>query len=132
MTNISKKKISGKDFTFANKKLVNLIAKLKSKNAHYLLDELLTESERIMLIKRYAAIFMFNQSYSPYRVGKTLGMSNSTVHRLFKHYQEASFHNLLSCLDRKEKSEFLAILNDLIIAQASPRARARLLNRALK
>tara|TARA_B100000745_G_scaffold252445_2_gene174654 strand:- start:3221 stop:3691 length:471 start_codon:yes stop_codon:yes gene_type:complete len=122
MTNISKKATDSPDYELAHTQLTNFIGQLQKKTARYFVDELLTEAERIMLVKRFAAIFMFDRFYSPYRVSHTLGMSISTTQRLYKQYDEGRYDNLLSCMTTKTRNEFLQLVEDLIMAQVSPRA----------
>lgn len=130
MTNVSKLQTAGKDYSLVYTELTKVIAKLNKNTASYLMDELLTDTERIMLVKRFGAIFMFTQDFSPYRVSKTLGISIPTSSRLYAQFSEGHFENLLTCLSKKERGNFLTLLNDIILAQASPKARARLMNQA--
>jgi len=130
MTNISTQKTNSRDYQVIHKELIKLVVKSNKKTAPYFIEELLTETERIMLIKRFGAIFMFTQGFRPYRVSQTLGMSGPTAYRLYEQYQDGCYSNLLAGLTKKEQSGFLQMLNDLIIAQASPKARARLMNSA--
>lgn len=130
MTNISKQQIHSKDYQIVYKQLTQLISKLTKNNASYLIDELLTDAEKIMIVKRYGAIFMYSQKYTPYRVSNTLGISITTASRLFEQYSQGKFDCLLNCLKKNETNQFLSLIHDLIVAQSSPRARARLLNRA--
>ena len=129
MTNISKDKVKTEDYKVLQQQLHILISKLNTDTAKYLFDDLLTETEQIMLTKRFAAIFMFNNYYSPYRVSQTLAISTSTANRLFEQFESGKFNNLLNCLKKKEFNQFLSLIEDLIMAQVSPRARARLMNR---
>lgn len=129
MTNISQRKTGGKDYDVAYEQLAKLISGLHGKSAHYLLDELLTETERVMLVKRFAAIFMFQQEYSPYRVSQVIALSESTAQRLFSQYQIGTYDNLLLCLKKAEKSDFRALIEDLIMAQVNMKTRRRLVNR---
>ena len=131
MTNISNKNTKSKDYKIAYKQLVSLIAKLKNKNASYLIEELFTEAEQIMFIKRFASVFMFKQGHSVYRVSQALGVSKSTASRLCKQYNQGKYNNLLNCINKRQTNEFLSLLNDLILAQASPKARARIMNRVI-
>ena len=131
MTNISKQQTKSNDYKLAYSELNKLIAKLGKNNANYLINELLTEAEQIMIVKRFAAIFMFQQNYSPYRVSSTLSISVSTAQRLQEQFNNNSFVNLLGCIKKPERNKFISLLEDLILAQASPRARARLMNRVL-
>lgn len=132
MTNISRKKTETKDFAQAHSQLADLIAKLNKRTSAYFIHELLSEAEQIMIVKRFAAIFMFNNNYSPYRVSETLSISTSSARRLFLQFDDGQFTNLLGCIEKKEAHVFLSLINDIIIAQVSPRARARLMNRALR
>ena len=63
MTNISRKKTDEKDFAIAHTQLIDLIAKLDKRTSQYLIHELLSTAEQIMIVKRFAAIFMFNNNY---------------------------------------------------------------------
>lgn len=126
MTNISKDKLTSADYKLAEKELNHLISKLNHSSAKHLTEELLTPAERVMLVKRFAAVFMFSQKYSPYRVSHTISISISTAQRLFQQYQDGSFDKLLGCIQKKEAHKFLRILDDIIAAQVDPKARARL------
>ena len=131
MTNISKHIKDQKDYELAYSELIKFIGKLSNKSATFFVDELLTESERIMLVKRFAAIMMFHKNFSPYRVTHTLSLSISTGQRLYKNYSQGKYDNLIGKLQRKDANRFIALLEDLIMAQVSLRARARLYNRVL-
>jgi hypothetical protein len=131
MTNISKKETTSDDYVFAYKQLTKFLSGLHENNAHFLIEELLTETERIMLVKRFAAIFMFQQDYTPYRVSLTIDISESTAQRLYHGFQIGDYDNLLKCTKKSEKSEFIAILQDLVMSKASFKARSRLLKRAM-
>ena len=131
MTNISNKKTSGADYELALSEISKFIGKLKADNASYFVTELLSDAESIMIVKRFAAILMFNNKLSSYRASTVLGMSLSTAQRLYTQYEEGRYNKMLECLKPKEKSRFMSLIEDLIMAQVSPRARARLYNRVL-
>jgi uncharacterized protein YerC len=131
MTNISKRTVDHKEYTLAYNELIQFIGKLTTKRAVFLIDELLTDTERIMIVKRYAAIMMLHKKFSYYRVSQTLTLSTSTTRQLYKNYTEGAYDNLIDGLAKKDTSRFMALLEDLIMAQVSPKARARLLNRVL-
>ncbi len=131
MTNVSKANIDTSDYKLAYQQLVLLISKLKRNNASSFLDELLTDSEKIMIVKRFAAIFMFQQNYTSYRISHVLAMSLSTTHRIYKLFENGHFNKLLSCIPKKQQSEFLEILKDFMMSKGSSRARSRLLKRAM-
>jgi len=129
MTNISSKAINDADYMMAYKQLTKLLSGLHDKNAHFLIEELLTETERIMLVKRFAAIFMFQQNYTPYRVSRTIDISESTAQRLHQGFLLGVYDNLLRCIKKNEKSEFVALLEDFMLSRASITARSRLVKR---
>ena len=131
MTNISHTHLTSKDYQSVTDQLIKLIARLNKHTAPFLINELLTESERIMVVKRFGAILMFNHGYSCYRVSTTLGLSMPTSSRLRAQYVQGQYKNVIANFPKNEQSAFLSLIHDLIIAQASPKARARLLNRAL-
>ena len=132
MTNVSKNNIDTVDYELAYQQLLLLISKLKKNNAGFFLDELLTESEKIMIVKRFAAIFLFNQKYTAYRVGLVLALSLSTTHRLYKLFEDGHFDRILSCISTKQKNEFLSLLEDFVLSKGSIGARTRLLKRATR
>ena len=131
MTHVSQKKVEAIDFKQAEKQLVKLISKLETHGATHFINELFTEAERIMFIKRFAAILMFQQNYSPYKVSNTVGISLSTSQHYYKSYTEGQFDKLLACIPKKQKSEFLSVVQDFMLFKISAKARARLLKRAL-
>jgi uncharacterized protein YerC len=132
MTRVSKRKIDNDDYIIAYKQFVTFLSGLQNKNAHFFLEELLTETERVMLVKRFAAIFMFQQGYSPYRVSVTVDISESTAQRLYQVYLNSSYDNVLSCIKKTEKDELLELLKDLMLSKASFSARKRILKVAMK
>ena len=131
MTNISKHIADRKDYDIAYGELTKFIGKLTIHSAEFFVDELLSEAERIMLVKRFTAIIMLHKNFSCYRVSTTLSLSLSTVQRLYKNYSAGAYNNLLGGLKRKDTNRFISLMEDLIMAQVSMRARARLMNRVL-
>jgi uncharacterized protein YerC len=129
MTNVSKHKISEQDFSIAYAELLALISSLNKTNAHLFIDGLCTEAEKIMLVKRFAALLLFNHKYSPYLVSINIGVSLSTAQRLYRQYDMGEFDDLLKCLTQKQKDNFISLLQDFMLSKASGRARARLFKR---
>jgi uncharacterized protein YerC len=132
MTNVSKIKTDSTDYKHANQELVQLISKLNKRTAPIFINELFTESEKIMITKRFAAALLFNNNFSTYRTAIGLGVSISTAQRIYKQYESGQFDNLLSFFSKKEKSEFMELIQDFILSKASHRARSRFYNRMLK
>src|SRR3989338_7947894 len=67
MTNVSKVKTGSPDYKHASQELTQLISKLNKKTASVFINELFTESEKIMITKRFAAALLFNNNFSTYR-----------------------------------------------------------------
>jgi uncharacterized protein YerC len=132
MTNVSKVKTGDVDYKHASQELVQLISKLNKRTASVFINELFTEAEKIMITKRFAAALLFNNNFSTYRTATALGVSISTAQRIYKQYEAGQFDNLINCLSKKEKNEFVELIQDFILSKASSRARARFFNRALK
>ena len=128
MTNITRRKADTKDFFKAKQELVRILSDNKALSTHFV-DELLTESEQVMLIKRFAAILMYKQGYSSYRVWNTLHVSPSTAERIYDNLYQDRYENLERALTIKRASGLLSLIEDIITAQVSAKARARLLKR---
>src|SRR3990167_9033795 len=95
MPHISKKGVKRKTFLRISNDLVVMIAGLHSKReAKLLLNEILTPTERIMLAKRIAIIFMLKKNYSFETIWRTLKVSPSTVARFWKQTKTHSFHTI--------------------------------------
>ncbi len=132
MTRISKNAVEdSEDYKFAYKQLSRFLAGLQDKNAHFFIDELLSESEQVMLVKRFTAIYLFQEGHNPYRVSQMIGVSESTAQRLHHGYREGIYNNLLKCIKKSEKAEFLTVLQDFLLSKADAKARTRLLKKAL-
>ena len=79
MTNISQVKTDSAEYKLYYNELTRFIGRLKNKHAEYFINELLTETETIMIVKRFSAIIMLNRSYTTYRICHTLSISLSTA-----------------------------------------------------
>jgi uncharacterized protein YerC len=132
MTNISKKQTGAIDYRVAQKQLITLLAKIERNTAQHFINELLTEAEKVMLIKRFAAIFMFQDNYSPYRISQTIGISETTALRISKHFKTGKYNNLIATMPKKQRSEFLQLVQDFVFSRISIGARNRLQRRLMK
>ena len=131
MTHISRRKITSIDYSHARKQLVDVIAHLKIDGAAHLINGLLTEAEQVMLIKRFATILMFQQDYSTYRVSQAIGISTSTARLIYEDYIAGRYDGLLSSIPKKQKSDFIKLVEDFMLSRVSMKARSRLTKRAL-
>lgn len=129
MTNISKRQCDSDAFTSAHVQLQKILTRLTKPTSNDFLNGLLTESEQIMLIKRFGAIFLLHHKYSPYQTAILLGLSQPTTHRLRESYQTGEFDNLLKLITKQEKKEFLNVLMDFALSRANYKARRRFLKK---
>lgn len=81
MPHISKQKISEKIQHEFEKRLVSLITDASSRTRRNVLRELLTKTERLMIAKRLALLFLIHQNTPTHTISALLGMSPSTVAR---------------------------------------------------
>ncbi len=127
MPHISKRRIKEKTFLRIQKQLAGALANAKSfGEANSFIKEFFTPTERIMLSKRLAAIFMLQTGASPYRVWKTLKLSPSTAERLHMRLETGAFVNICKILNHKEnKKSFWDDLETLLQAGLPPRGKGR-------
>lgn len=122
MTHISSKPLSPKTRGEINVQLTRIVKKYTTA----MLGELLTSTERIMLAKRLAIIFMLEQKQSYYRIHKTLAVSVSTIKRLHDRYMLGHFDLLRDAFQAKrQRDEFLTFLEKVLQMGMSPRGRGR-------
>jgi len=132
MTNISKHKTKTPLYEETYGRLLTLIATLDKKKADSFVRSLLTESEQIMITKRFAAYLLFTQNYTSYDVAHNIGISISTAQRLHCEYDKGDFGVFFGKLPKKQQNGLLDLLSDIIMAQVSSKARARIYKRMFK
>lgn len=121
MTNISKSKTNTKEFEQLYKELASTLSNLNMPAAQAFINELLTESERIMLIKRFGALVMFKRGYSQYQVWNTLHISPATAQRIYNRHKMGEFAEIENQYLKKEVPAILSFIEKLIRAQGRER-----------
>ena len=87
---------------------------------------LLTPTERLMLAKRFTAIVMLAQGVVPYRIHRSLGISQMTVARLARAYDRGTYQKIsLFARQQRDKSLHLAKFEILLRGGLPPRGRGR-------
>ena len=127
MTNISKTNLEPEAEQKLLKQFSNLFADISSHKAQSLFEQILTKSERIMLIKRLAIVLMLEEGFSTYKISKTLKVSDATV-RSIRHYHRKKEFNFVLGVVKKTKfdyKKFLDVLDILLRAGMPPRGRGR-------
>ena len=127
MTHISKQKLSKEKEGELYAQLFRVIARLNKPTAPDFLSELFGEEEKLMFAKRLAAIILYIEGSSSYRVWTLLNMSPSTADRIRLNFQVGKYRNIQSFIT-KNRSEYARLLRTLeVILQAGlpPRGRGR-------
>jgi uncharacterized protein YerC len=105
--------------------LVRLLARNGSRSMS-VLNELLTETERLMLAKRLAAILMLAEDFSYFRISRTLIMSTSTLKRLHQQLIGDEFTVLETVVrERKNRKALFEMVGTIVRLGMPPRGRGR-------
>ncbi len=122
MPHVSKKTLRRKTFRHVSRDLIELIAGLRSKGEiQTFLTELLTPTERIMLAKRLAVIFMLKKNYGFETVWRTLNVSPSTVARFWKRTKTHSYPTISKKINNeKTREEFWNSFERALLAGMPP------------
>lgn len=105
MAHLSKQQLDPKHLRMLSKQFEQIIASLNAQSSPLFLDELLGEEEKVMLAKRLAAIIMFMEGNSSYRVWQLLKLSPSTADRIGLNYENGKYAHIETALKSK-KSDY--------------------------
>ncbi len=122
MPHVSSKKLKKETLN----KLYNEFGKAFEKSARksearFFLGDLLTKTEKIMLAKRFAVIYLLSQEVPISYIAESLGMSYSTVFRMSLKYDIGKYSSLLKTLGEKDKTDIWGILEKILRAGLPPR-----------
>jgi uncharacterized protein YerC len=118
MTNVSKRVLGKDQQKQLFYQLSQLVSEANKTETRTFFGDLFTEAEQIMFIKRLAVILLLSKEYSPYRIAKTLKMSESTINQIKLKYELGEFEAIVS-LSRKNKfdtKQFWTTLETLLQA----------------
>jgi len=118
MTNVSKNLLDQKTQEKLFSQLSGLFATADKSSARQFFSELLTPSERVMLMKRLAVIIMLDKECSVYRTATTLHMSKTTVAELQGKMQKGVFTSIIRVTHKKDfdSKKFWATIEVLVRA----------------
>ena len=85
------------------------------------LGDFLTKTEKIMLAKRFAVIYLLSQSIPMSYIAESLHMSYSTIFRMSLKYDIGKYSLLIRSV-KKENTEIWKILEKILRAGLPPRA----------
>ena len=116
MPHVSKNKINEKLMKKMKKDL--LFALTRSDNKNFLIQELFTETEFVMLAKRLAIIILTTKGFSRYRISKNLKVSTSTVLRFQEDITLGKYNMIknLALSKKKEDVKVIKILEKILLA----------------
>lgn len=121
MPHISQYRINDADFKKIYTQLITLFDTAGGKRrSEELLKELITETEKIMIAKRLAIIFLIEEGISPYSISSILKVSTSTVSKTLLKY-ETHRYPYISNIIKKNKSTIWDSLEIIIRAGMPPR-----------
>ncbi len=113
MPHISKQLLEKGKFLDIHKQLFRVIADLsRSGRTRAILDQLLTKTEKLMLAKRLAIIFMLDQKESIYAISNILKVSPSTVARMSLLYENGGYRDILE--EMRKQNSFWTKLEKII------------------
>lgn len=87
----------------------------------FFLDDFLTHTEKIMLAKRFAVIFLLSNRVPVSYIAESLHMSETTIFRMYNKYDIGKYSSLLKTIS-KENKEIWGILEKILRAGLPPRA----------
>ena len=123
MPHLSKKYIDQKVFLDIYRHFHDALVSLKNKNeSGKLIRELLTPTERVMIAKRVAMVYMLRKGHSSYEIEKVLKVSSSTVARYNLKHDFKEFAFLVSIF---KKNEVLGVIFNTIEKFLSSRSRGK-------
>ncbi|MCA9366381.1 hypothetical protein KC722_02265 [Candidatus Kaiserbacteria bacterium] len=127
MTNVSKRKLPATEFDKLYQQFGKVVADLNVNSAVHFFDDLLGPEEKIMLIKRLAAITMFIEGNSSYRVWQLLQLSPSTAEKIRLDYECGRYKHIETILkqNKSDYRKFWEVLEIILQAGMPPRGRGR-------
>ena len=103
MVNVSKQKLKKNVLNQINNRLVETIAKLETNGStKNFINDLLGESEKMVLAKRLSVIFMLQENISWYRISNLLKVSDTTVKKIAMKISGGEYENILKIVRQKK------------------------------
>lgn len=115
MPHVSKQALTSKTIEDLEHHLINLFEESSSKSRKDLMVELLTKTERLMLAKRIAILYMLNSGASIYKISHILKVSPSTIARFKNGVDSKNFAGTLRWLKVYGATQpFIRLVGDLL------------------
>lgn len=121
MPHVSRRKLKKKELDKIYERLSMVFDTVgKNKKSRLVLDEFLTLTEKIMLAKRLAIIFMLNEGISIHYIAETLIVSPSTVERISLKHQFGEY-SYISKVTKNSKQEIWDTIRPLFMGILMPK-----------
>jgi len=102
MTNVNTTGLTEEDLQEIYERFNTLVAKLDTSNTSNFFSALLGPEEKIMLTKRLAAVVMYTQGFTSYRISHVLAISPSTSDRIWQDYKAGRYKGVIDTLKRQK------------------------------
>ncbi len=120
MPHISSKKLSRENLDRLYREFANALQKSEKKSQMaFFLNDFLTHTEKIMLAKRFAVIYLLYQDVPASYISESLHMSPATIARMSVRYENGKYSSLLKAVKDQNIWE---ILEKILRAGLPPRA----------
>jgi len=111
MPHVSKSKTDHKLMNKMKNSLLKVVT--KNRNNKTILEELITETEYIMLAKRLAIIILLSRNNSIYKISKNLKVSTSTIVRFQNEINLGKYKSITNLVSEKNE-DFLDMLEKIL------------------
>jgi Trp operon repressor len=103
MPHISKKKLDSKVEQELEHYIAKVVRDTGSGTRVKIFDELLTQTEKVMLAKRIGILFLLKKELSPYKISELLGVSPSTAERFERDVARGRYRSTMGWVWRNRK-----------------------------
>ncbi|MEK7088557.1 MAG: Trp family transcriptional regulator [Patescibacteria group bacterium] len=123
MPHISSKKLKKETLNRLYSEFGKALEKSAQKSGtKFFIGDLLTKTEKIMLAKRFAIIYLLSQDVPISYIVESLGVSYPTLSRMSLKYDIGKYSSLLKTLGEKDKTNIWDMLEKILRAGLPPRA----------
>lgn len=103
MPHVSKGKLNQKVLKDLESYIRSVVAAPTNKQRASIFDELLTQTEKVMLAKRLGILFLLKKGFSLYKISKILKISSSTAERFRLEYEIGKYKHTISWIQRQTR-----------------------------
>ena len=118
MPHISKKKLDQKTARSLERYISSVIRDTGSQTRVRIFDELLTQTEKVMLAKLIGTLFLLKKGLSPYKISELLGISPSTAERFEKSIDSGKHKHTVNWVWKNSKAGSFDVFMESLIALA--------------